>query len=177
MFLHISLLAKFVVITPYTERPSDIFCIFLPLSPHPLGFVPRVVFSQLSVRFVSLYSVFNELCCRALRLVGSNGFEPSTSRLSGVRSSHLSYEPVFSASPLSGFAVGGDGGGRTHDLLLARQALSQLSYTPIWDPRINPWKLNNDSTQISTIWVAISNTLKMSLRNLVLLARPFAHSP
>ena len=27
-------------------------------------------------------------------LVGSNGIEPSTSRLSGVRSNHLSYEPI-----------------------------------------------------------------------------------
>ena len=29
-----------------------------------------------------------------LPLVGSNGLEPSTSRLSGVRSNHLSYEPM-----------------------------------------------------------------------------------
>ena len=28
-------------------------------------------------------------------LVGSNGIEPSTSRLSGVRSNHLSYEPAY----------------------------------------------------------------------------------
>ena len=27
-------------------------------------------------------------------MVGSNGIEPSTSRLSGVRSNHLSYEPM-----------------------------------------------------------------------------------
>ena len=27
-------------------------------------------------------------------MVGSNGIEPSTSRLSGVRSNHLSYEPI-----------------------------------------------------------------------------------
>ena len=27
-------------------------------------------------------------------MVGSNGLEPSTSRLSGVRSNHLSYEPM-----------------------------------------------------------------------------------
>ena len=29
-----------------------------------------------------------------ISLVGSNGIEPSTSRLSGVRSNHLSYEPI-----------------------------------------------------------------------------------
>ena len=28
-------------------------------------------------------------------LVGSSGLEPPTSRLSGVRSNHLSYEPIF----------------------------------------------------------------------------------
>ena len=28
-------------------------------------------------------------------MVGSNGIEPSTSRLSGVRSNHLSYEPIL----------------------------------------------------------------------------------
>ena len=86
-------------------------------------------------------------------LVGSNGLEPSTSRLSGVRSNHLSYEPVFAATSdilkhhrrgikpgialhsiddrVQALPAGGDGGSRTHDLLLARQALSQLSYTPV----------------------------------------------
>ena len=55
-----------------------------------------------------LYSVFNELLCilkrsrdplfRAGRclLVGLDGLEPSTSRLSGARSSHLSYRPLSS---------------------------------------------------------------------------------
>ena len=54
-------------------------------------------------------------------VVGLNGLEPSTSRLSGVRSNHLSYEPMF----------GGDEEVRTPDPLRARQVLSQLSYTPI----------------------------------------------
>ena len=54
-------------------------------------------------------------------LVGSSGLEPPTSRLSGARSNQLSYEPIF----------GGDERVRTDGLLLARQALSQLSYTPI----------------------------------------------
>ena len=34
-------------------------------------------------------------------VVGSNGLEPSTSRLSGVRSNHLSYEPMSVAGSLS----------------------------------------------------------------------------
>ena len=33
--------------------------------------------------------------CRHCRLVGLDGLEPSTSRLSGARSSHLSYKPEF----------------------------------------------------------------------------------
>ena len=58
-------------------------------------------------------------------MVGSSGLEPPTSRLSGARSNQLSYEPVFCL-----FGNGGDERVRTAGLLLARQALSQLSYTP-----------------------------------------------
>ena len=61
------------------------------------------------------------LCYR--RLVGTSGFEPPTSRLSGVRSNHLSYAPISS---------GGDEEDRTPDPLRARQVLSQLSYTPVF---------------------------------------------
>ena len=55
-------------------------------------------------------------------MVGLNGLEPSTSRLSGVRSNQLSYKPT----------IGGDKGIRTLDPLRARQVLSQLSYIPIY---------------------------------------------
>ena len=55
-------------------------------------------------------------------LMGLSGLEPPTSRLSGVRSNHLSYAPNF----------GGDEEDRTPDPLLAGQVLSQLSYTPIF---------------------------------------------
>ena len=54
-------------------------------------------------------------------LVGSNGLGPSTSRLSGVCSNQLSYEPI----------CGGGNRVRTDDPLLAGQVLYQLSYTPI----------------------------------------------
>ena len=64
--------------------------------------------------------------------MGSSGLEPPTSRLSGARSNHLSYEPIkLSGVSLSSLAYGGDDGIRTHDPLLAGQVLSQLSYTPI----------------------------------------------
>ena len=66
-------------------------------------------------------------------VVGSNGLEPSTSRLSGVRSNHLSYEPISVAGSLSQpTCAGGDEQNRTVDPLLARQVLSQLSYAPIF---------------------------------------------
>ena len=54
-------------------------------------------------------------------MVGSNGLGPSTSRLSGVCSNQLSYEPM----------CGGGNRIRTDDPLLAGQVLYQLSYTPI----------------------------------------------
>ena len=53
--------------------------------------------------------------------MGSNGLGPSTSRLSGVCSNQLSYEPIY----------GGGNRVRTDDPLLAGQVLYQLSYTPI----------------------------------------------
>ena len=69
------------------------------------------------------------------KMVGLNGLEPSTSRLSGGRSNQLSYKPISfrevspARVPLSHF--GGDKRDRTADPLLAKQVLSQLSYTPI----------------------------------------------
>ena len=58
--------------------------------------------------------------------MGLNGLEPSTSRLAGVRSNQLSYKPIL------GFLnPSGDEEIRTLDPLLARQVLSQLSYTPM----------------------------------------------
>ena len=77
------------------------------------------------VSFLFLRTDFNNLydCSNPFSgLVGTNGLEPSTSRLSGVRSNHLSYAPFF----------GGDEEDRTPDPLRARQMLSQLSYTPIF---------------------------------------------
>ena len=56
--------------------------------------------------------------------MGLSGLEPPTSRLSGVRSNQLSYKPI-----LKSFDFSGDEEIRTLDPLLARQVLSQLSYT------------------------------------------------
>ena len=78
--------------------------------------------------------------------MGSSGLEPPTSRLSGVRSNLLSYEPLSVRSrpfgPLSYLLKsGGDERDRTDDPLLAKQVLSQLSYTPAF---YEPQKLNNE---------------------------------
>ena len=74
--------------------------------------------------------------------MGSSGLEPPTSRLSGVRSNHLSYEPLLG---IFAYAYGGDERDRTDDPLLAKQVLSQLSYTPAYlIEGLAPSKLNND---------------------------------
>ena len=68
-------------------------------------------------------------------MVGLNGLEPSTSRLSGGRSNLLSYKPMFLTRLFRGsrpfLPFGGDNRDRTDDPLLAKQVLSQLSYTPV----------------------------------------------
>ena len=73
-------------------------------------------------------------------MVGLSGLEPPTSRLSGVRSNRLSYKPILPFGSdqthifnlcISTLVVGGDMRDRTADPLLAKQVLSQLSYTPI----------------------------------------------
>ena len=63
-------------------------------------------------------------------LVGLSGLEPPTSRLSGGRSNRLSYNPM-SIWVVKFKNPGGDNRDRTDDPLLAKQVLSQLSYTPI----------------------------------------------
>ena len=72
-------------------------------------------------RYIATLPFFVLFLIAKKEVVGSNGLEPSTSRLSGARSNHLSYEPTD----------GGDEEDRTPDPLLAKQVLSQLSYTPI----------------------------------------------
>ena len=52
--------------------------------------------------FLLIVSLFSSQGAFAFRLVGSNGLEPSTSRLSGARSNHLSYEPIS----VAGSAIG-----------------------------------------------------------------------
>ena len=66
-------------------------------------------------------------------MVGPDGLEPSTPRLSSACSNQLSYEPKIgkwqSTNGISLF--GGAGRIRTGDVLLAKQVLYQLSYDPL----------------------------------------------
>ena len=100
-------------------------------------------FKKINWIFVTLSRCFHFTftCIQFSRyMVGLRGLEPPTSRLSGVRSNHLSYKPMFlihSRESLKRIGIrfsqtcGGDKRDRTADPLLAKQVLSQLSYTPI----------------------------------------------
>ena len=72
-------------------------------------------------------------------LVGSSGLGPPTSRLSGVRSNRLSYEPILARLTPHHF-YGGGKRIRTDDPLLAKQVLYQLSYTPVVQPAFLPFQ-------------------------------------
>ena len=52
------------------------------------------MFFRITIRYLALFSFQGAFFEILLSLVGSSGLEPPTSRLSGVRSNHLSYEPI-----------------------------------------------------------------------------------
>jgi hypothetical protein len=83
-------------------------------------------------------------------MVGQTGLEPVTPRLSSACSNQLSYRPLLelpiSDLQISDFSIrnpqspirnriGGGNRIRTDDILLAKQALYQLSYTPVLSPK------------------------------------------
>ena len=79
--------------------------------------------------------------------MGSSGLEPPTSRLSGVRSNRLSYEPIWLEHGVSlSLHPGGDERDRTDDPLLAKQVLSQLSYTPVYSG-MSPYPIEGSHLQ------------------------------
>ena len=59
-----------------------------------VGFADILYFVRFANSIIINYSFF----ILHLNLVGSRGLEPPTSRLSGVRSNHLSYEPICKLS-------------------------------------------------------------------------------
>ena len=67
--------------------------------------------------------IYNVVCLIELKMVGQTRLELVTPRLSSACSNQLSYRPLF--------LNGGGNRVRTDDILLAKQALYQLSYTPV----------------------------------------------
>ena len=64
-------------------------------------------------------------------MVGPDGLEPSTPRLSSACSNQLSYEPrAKNGTNVVSTLSGGADEVRTRDPLLAKQVLYQLSYDP-----------------------------------------------
>ena len=59
-----------------------------------LGYLPLKAFFCLPL-FQALFSWTNDSAVGPCRLVGTSGLEPPTSRLSGARSNHLSYAPLW----------------------------------------------------------------------------------
>ena len=89
----------------FLSRPSRVCSPFPRLISHPvrslstawlLPQLPSTAGLHLSVSSLSVSRL-----AAAQPLVGSSGLEPPTSRLSGVRSNHLSYEPMFARTPVS----------------------------------------------------------------------------
>ena len=90
--------------------------------------------------------------------MGWSGLEPPTSRLSGVRSNRLSYEPIRFRVPPQPLSGGGKRI-RTDDPLLAKQVLYQLSYTPVVQPAFT---LSRCFQRLEN-YTATSNKLRNSL--------------
>ena len=97
-----------------------------------LGITEFCLSLSLKLRLFKFYADAVSYTHLFVLLVGLSGLEPPTSRLSGVRSNRLSYKPIFPAFRLFPQAFGGDNRDRTADPLLAKQVLSQLSYTPVY---------------------------------------------
>ncbi len=124
-----------------------------------LSHFPWVSYFFSSQLFLLYIVQFSRYLSQLSLLVGTSGLEPPTSRLSGVRSNHLSYAPMFLGlftcyphNPFPG-SCGGDEEDRTPDPLRARQMLSQLSYTPkslLRESLSEPSKLNNILLRPST---------------------------
>ena len=87
----------FIQFSRYTPAVSISRCLYGALC--HCGFVWLLAVRIFSFRdYVSFDSQFLKRGLLPVQpVVGSNGLEPSTSRLSGVRSNHLSYEPMFVA--------------------------------------------------------------------------------
>ena len=89
--------------SPYALLSLTIFelCLILLIFMLIAGFLPDFNFRYcrsfflICITFAFHYSIFKFRSLQDLLLVGTSGLEPPTSRLSGVRSNHLSYAPIM----------------------------------------------------------------------------------
>ena len=125
-------LSRNCIITLLTEKLIISFSLLIIVSHYSIFKVHKHFNVECGVRSAEFFIPYSSFCILHSNVVGLSGLEPPTSRLSGVRSNRLSYKPVWFSWCISSHShCGGDEEDRTPDLLLARQALSQLSYTPI----------------------------------------------
>ena len=145
----------FVSLTHSSKFKFEFFRLPIRLSSFIMPSVVRLFFSRRSpVHFPIVwrlsYSVVLQpsFCRPASGLVGLDGLEPSTSRLSGARSSHLSYRPVFSHLAYSVQSIN-----KAFALLVEMKGIEPL--TPCLQGRCSPsWATPPYS------WVAQASKLK-----------------
>ena len=112
-----------------------------------------------SIKLSPSTQVVTRCFCAALPLVGPSGLEPPTSRLSGVRSNHLSYEPVCAV--ITNRMVEMVGVEPMTSCLQGRRSPNWAT-PPYWEFS-KVWSLEIEQRlDILDFWVAISNTLKWS---------------
>jgi hypothetical protein len=109
---------------------------------------------------------------KVYKVVGLTGLEPVTPRLSSACSNQLSYRPMM---------IGGAEETRTPDILLAKQALYQLSYSPsqrsimlqdrVETARAPAWRRQRSSLQ--TYHFQSKNILKTELCDKLRTFNPF----
>ena len=101
-------------------------------------------------------------------MVGPDGLEPSTPRLSSACSNQLSYEPKVREGGSTTIWVrlvqfGGVGRVRTDDVLLAKQVLYQLSY----DPKIGRTILVKELSVLDIYFVRSTETRELTLSSTI----------
>ena len=92
-----------LIVSHFAVSCYSVFKVHLRLAPHLPSTLSKCISALASPEVDCLYSAFasykreqaSQLFLPFREVVGSSGLEPPTSRLSGARSNHLSYEPIL----------------------------------------------------------------------------------
>ena len=146
-----------------------------------VGWKPLAVFFLHFSFFILHFSFF--ICRASSALVGLDGLEPSTSRLSGVRSNHLSYKP-FPSLTWYWFQPSSSPFGSRHCRVVEMMGIEPMTpclqgrCSPSWatPPYLrvcsfsmisnnrqvvfDPWKLNNKSSILASLKPSLVNRLR-----------------